>query len=115
MHDPLEPSKEPSKHFPAYRLGLTLFIVNVIGTIIYLVAVSLNWAIPQERELGLHSTTGEPFIWALGALPILAVFTLLNLAWGAYICFKKRWRSGYFWLMTAAVWLIAVWIDFAHH
>ncbi len=97
------------------RLSLTLLMVNVIGTIIYLVAVSPSWAIPQERELGLHSTTAEPVIWALAALPILAAFTLLNLAWGAYICFKKRWRSGYFWPITFAVWLIAVWIDFAHH
>jgi hypothetical protein len=111
VHDTLE----PSKHFPAYRLGLTLFIVNVIGTIIYVVGVSPSWAIPQERELGLHSTTGEPLIWALFAFPIYAVFTSLNLAWGAYICFKKRWRSGYFWLGTLAVWLIALWIDFAHH
>jgi hypothetical protein len=99
----------------ALRLGLALFIVNVIGTISYVVAASHSWAIPQERELGLHSTTGEPLIWALGALPTLAAFTLLNLAWAAYICLKKRWRSGYFWLMTLAVWPIAVWIDFAHH
>ncbi|MGD0507837.1 MAG: hypothetical protein ABSA27_08575 [Terriglobales bacterium] len=115
MHDTLEPSKKPSWRFPAYRLGLTLFIVNVIGTIVYLFAASFSWAIPQERELGLHSTTGEPFTWAIAVFPIYAFFALLNLAWGAYICFKKRWRSGYFWLMTAAVWLIAVWIDFAHH
>jgi hypothetical protein len=101
--------------FSALRVNLTLFIVNVIGAIIYVVAASPSWAIPQERELGVHSPAGEPFIWALSVFPILAVFALLNLAWGAYICFKKRWRSGYFWLMTLAVWLIAVWIDFAHH
>jgi len=109
MHETLEPSKRSS----ARRVSLALFIVNVIGTIIYVVAASHSWAIPQER--GLHSTTGEPFIWALFVVPILAAFTVLNLLWGAYICFSRRWRNGYFWLMSAGVWLIAVWIDFAHH
>ena len=109
MHETLG----PSKHFSARRLGLTLFIVNVIGTVIYVAAASPSWAIPQER--GLHSTTGEPFIWALFVVPVLAAFALLNLVWGAYICFNKTWRSGYFWLMAAVVWLLAVWTDFAHH
>jgi hypothetical protein len=83
MHDTLE----PSKHFFASRLGQFLLMANVIGAVVYVIAASPSWAIPQER--GLHSTTGEPFIWALSVLPILAAFTLLNLAWGAYICFNK--------------------------
>jgi hypothetical protein len=95
------------------RWDLALFTVNVLGAITYVIAASRSWAIPQER--GLHSTTGEPFVWALFVVPIFAVFALVNLSWGAYICFSKRWRSGYFWLMTAAGWLIAAWIDFAHH
>jgi len=85
----------------------------VIGAIAYVIAASPSWAFPQEH--GLNATTGEPFIWALFAVPILTAFALLNLTWGAYICFKKRWQSSYFWLMAAAVWFIAVWIDFAHH
>jgi len=104
---------EPYKHYSARRLNLTLFVVNVIGAIIYVVRASPSWAMPQER--GLHSMTGEPFVWAGSVLLIVAGFALLNLLWGAYICFSRRWRNGYFWLMTAGVWLIAVWIDFAHH
>jgi hypothetical protein len=104
---------EPSKRFFSCRLSLALFIVNVIGAITYVVRVSPSWAIPQER--GLNSMTGEPFVWFVAALPIVAGFGLLNLLWGAYICFSRMWRSGYFWLMTAAVWFIAIWIDFAHH
>ena len=104
---------EPYKHFSPRRLSLALFIVNVIGAIIYVVRASPSWAIPQER--GMHSMSGEPFVWLGGVLPVIAGFALLNLFWGAYICFSRRWRSGYFWLMTAAVWLIAVWTDFAHH
>jgi hypothetical protein len=86
------------KHFSARRLSLTLFIVDVIGTVIYMVKASPNWAIPQER--GLHSMTGEPYVWAGSVLPLVTGFALLNLLWGA---------------MAAMVWLIAVWIDFAHH
>jgi hypothetical protein len=81
----------------------------------YVIRASTGWAIPQERAAGIYTLTGEPFVWAVAVLPIVVVFALLNLIWGAYICVNKRWRSGYFWLMAAAVWLIAVCIDFAHH
>jgi hypothetical protein len=104
---------EPDKYSSVRRVSLALFIVNVIGAIIYVVGASPSWAIPQER--GLHSTTGEPFVWGFFVLPIFAAFALLNLLWGTFICFSRRWRSGYFWLMTLMVWLIAIWIDFAHH
>jgi len=104
---------ERDEHFSARRLSLALFTVNVIGAITYLIRASPSWAMTQER--GLHSTTGEPFVWAGSVLPIVVGFALLNLLWGAYICSNKRWRSGYFWLMAAALWLIAVCVDFAHH
>lgn len=106
---------EEYKHFSARRLSLALFIVNIIGAIVYVRAASPSWAIPQERALGVHSVTGEPFVWAVAVLPIFAGFSLLNLLWGAYICVRRKWRSGYFWFATAVIWLIAVWFDFAHH
>ena len=108
MHDTSERNEVSS----GIRWDLVLFALNVLGAIIYVIAASRSWAIPQER--GLHSTTGEPFVWALFVAPIFAVFALVNLSWGAHICFKRKWRSSYFWLM-AAVWLIAVCVDFAHH
>lgn len=95
------------------RWDLALLTVNVLGAITYVIAASRSWAIPQER--GLNSTTGEPFVWALFVVPIFAVFALVNLSWGGYIYSKRRWRSGYFWLMAAAVWLVAICVDFAHH
>ncbi|HXP10347.1 MAG TPA: hypothetical protein VN828_17735 [Acidobacteriaceae bacterium] len=95
------------------RWDLALFTVNVLGAITYVIAASRSWAIPQER--GLNSTTGEPFVWALFVVPIFAVFAVVNLSWGGYICTKRRWRSGYFWLTAAAVWLVAICVDFAHH
>jgi hypothetical protein len=96
-------------------MGMVLALANFIGAITYLYAASASWAIPEERAQGIHSVTGEPFVWFVRAVPIFAGFSLLNLSWGAYICTKRRWRVGYTWLSTFALWLIAVWIDFARH
>ena len=95
------------------KVSLALLLANVVGTIIYLLVASYGWAIPQER--GWHATTGEPFIWALGVMPVWAVFSLLNLSWGAIVAARRQWRSGRLLLVTACVWVIAVVIDFAHH
>lgn len=89
--------------------------MNLVGSVGYLVAVSPSWAIPVERENGIHSITGEPFIWALAGWPILALFFVLNLSWAAFILVKGRrqqWRS---WLIAPLIWLVSLWIDFAHH
>ncbi|MGI8765969.1 MAG: hypothetical protein ACR2KM_05590, partial [Gemmatimonadaceae bacterium] len=86
-----------------------------IGAILYVARASHSWAIPEERALGIHSLTGEPFIWALYVLPILAAYTLVNLTWGAIILFRGQRRSGRFWVAAGLIWVIAVAIDFAHH
>lgn len=95
------------------KVNIGLLLANFVGAIIYLIASSYSWALPKER--GLNSTTGEPFVWVLGVLPIWAVFLLLNLIWGALIITRKQWRSGRFWLITGCIWLVSVVIDFAHH
>jgi hypothetical protein len=89
--------------------------MNLIGSIGYLIAVSPSWAIPEEREAGIHSSTGEPFVWAAFGWPILALFLLLNLSWAAFILAKRQWQEYLFWLITPSIWLVALWIDFAHH
>ena len=100
--------------FPAAQpKSLALLVLNAIGAIAYVFWASPSWAIPEER--GLHSTTGEPFIWFLGTLPVVAIFFVLNLAWGALIVARRHWRSGRFWLLAALCWLVAVSVDFAHH
>ena len=94
---------------------MALFIINILGAIVYVRAAALGWVIPEERAHGVYSLTGEPFVWFLAVLPIIAGFGLLNLVWGGYICVKRNWQTGYFWLATALVWVIAVCFDFAHH
>lgn len=61
---------------------LAMVVLNAIGAILYAILASHSWAIPEEREL--HSTTGEPFVWALYVLPIFALFAVLNLPGGTH-------------------------------
>lgn len=102
------------KHLSVFQLSLALFVLNVIGAVAYLRAVEPSWVIPEERAAGIHTVTGEPIVWAVGVLPFVVGFGLLNTLWGVCLCVWKKWRSGYFWLATALIWLVAVWIDFAH-
>lgn len=101
------------------RFGLTqranaiLLVINLAGALLYVWRSSFSWAIPQEK--GLNSTTGEPFIWAIAILPVLAVALLINISWGVMILRQRQWSSGRLWLVVVAIWLIAIAIDFAHH
>jgi hypothetical protein len=103
------------RNLAVQRWSVALLVLNFIGAAVYVVAASNGWVIQQERELGLHSTTGEPFIWVLSIFPVCAVFFVLNLTWGGFILARKRRQGGIFWLLTIPIWLAAVVIDFAHH
>ena len=99
----------------SHAFNVCLLTCNAVGIAIYLVLASRAWAIPEERALGLNSTTGEPFIWALSVFPIYAVFFLVNCIWGMLLLRRHDWRSGRFWIGTFGLWVGAVVIDFAHH
>ena len=93
-----------------------LFMLNVLGAIGYDIAASRGgWKIPEEVAAGINVTTGEPFIWALSILPIVATFFVINVAWGASILRHRRWRAGCYWVLAVFIWLGAVIIDFRHH
>ena len=103
------------RNLAAQPWSVVLLVLNFIGAVVYVLRASNGWVIPQERELGLNSVTGEPFVWAGSIFPVCAVFLVLNLTWGAFILARKRWQSGIFWLLTIPIWLAAVVIDFAQH
>ena len=103
---------EMKQYISAHRLSSALFITNVIGAITYVLASMASWAIPEELAQGVHSVTGEPFVWATRTWPILICFGLLNLIW---LTRMKKWRDSYLLIAAATIWLIAMWIDFAHH
>ena len=100
----------------ALSINVGLFLLNAVGAAIYVYRASPSWAIPEERAAGIYSVTGEPFVWFAGIAPVLAVFIIVNLAWGSAVIRRRQWRSGRSWLLKAAlVWLVAIGIDFAHH
>jgi hypothetical protein len=96
--------------------AVVLLIGNFFGAILYVFAASRGgWAIPAERAAGIYVTTAEPMIWAMHILPIVAIFLLINLAWAIKIAKGRDWSAGRLWLLSAALWVVAVVIDFAHH
>ena len=96
--------------------SIALLFLNVVGSILYVVAASRGgWAIPEERAAGIHTTTGEPFSWFFSIFPIVATFFVINVAWGAVILVRRQGKGGLVWLLAAVVWLGSVVIDFAHH
>ena len=114
-----EPSRSASAMQPPKRpvgsLPIALLAMNAAGAILYVFAASRGgWAIPAERAAGINTVTGEPFVWALHIFPIVAVFFVINVVWAISLA-RKHWSGGRFWLLPAAVWLLAVVIDFAHH
>ena len=74
------------------RWGAVVLVFNLVGAVIYVYRASYGWVLPRER--GLHSVTGEPYIWALAVFPICVVFFVLNLTWAAFILARKQWRTG---------------------
>lgn len=108
-------SERWNRDLAAPRWNIVLLVGNFVGAVIYVVAASHGWVNSQEQAAGIQSVTGEPYVWALWVFPIYAVFLALNLAWGAFILDRKRWRNGIAWLCTIPIWLAAVAIDFAHH
>jgi hypothetical protein len=92
-----------------------LLALNAIGAGAYVLLASRAWVIPQECEAGIHTTTGEPFVWFYSIAPVIAVFFLLNLAWGTVILRRGEWKTGRMWLAGAAIWVVAAIVDFSHH
>jgi len=105
--------------FAATRFGgvnLAMTIANVGGIALYLWAASLAWVIPSERAAGIDTVTGEPFIWAMGAVPVFGIYLVVNLIWLVVSLVRKRWRNTWTsYALVWAAWVVAVIIDFAHH
>jgi hypothetical protein len=95
------------------RTNAVLLVLNVAGALLYIWLSSFSWVIPAEE--GLHSLTGEPFIWAMAVLPVLAIALVINLSWGVMILRRRAWSGARLWALVAVIWLLAIAIDFANH
>jgi hypothetical protein len=105
---------EIKKYVSGHRIGSTLFIANVTGAIVYLFAAMPSWAKPEELAQGVHPGSGDAIVWVFRTWPIFICFGLLNAIW--LLCSGvRKLRDSYLLLATAMIWLIAMWIDFAHH
>jgi hypothetical protein len=92
-----------------------MLAANVAGVLLYLRAASVTWAIPAERAAGITSVTSEPFIWALGVLPIWGVFVVADVAW---VVFRRRRSVRSNLVVTLGVvgiWLAAFAVDYSRH
>ena len=97
------------------RANAVLAAANVAGAVIYVARASAGWRDPFDSVTGVDSTAGEPFIWALSIAPVVATFLLVNLVWvAAALVVRGRPRRRY-WLAAAAVWAVALAVDFGHH
>jgi hypothetical protein len=93
-------------------LDITFMAANAVGIVLYLRLASRGWRIPQEQ--GMVPIAGEPFVWAL-ALPVLGVFFLADVVWVVLLLRDRESKRGLWWLVTAAVWLLAIGMDFSRH
>ena len=101
------------KSFLERSRGYVLLTLNLAGAVDYECLASRSWAIPQER--GLHSETGEPFVWAFSVMPVFTIFFVVDVFWGALILVSQQWRRGYLWLLTALILAGRCSDRFAHH
>jgi hypothetical protein len=97
------------------KVSALILLANVLGCAIYLLGAQHSWVMPEEEANGIHSITGEPFVWAAFVLPLWIVFLVINLAWAATIVARKLWLDGRIWLTALFIRVLAVIIDFAHH
>ncbi len=91
--------------------GLTLLGLNLIGVAAYFALAMRGW---RNTSDGVDvPVTGEPFIWVL-CLPVLGVFIVVNVIWGALL-FVRNQNERWSFLATTLIWTAAVVFDFSYH
>jgi hypothetical protein len=93
-------------------LDLVFMLSNAAGIVVYLRLASRGWIIPQEY--GVIPMEGEPFRWVL-AVPVFGAFLLADIVWGCLLLRYRQPKRALWWLIAGGLWVIAIWVDFAHH
>ena len=87
------------------RMALIWVLPNVLGIAAYLYFASWTWVPPVEPA----GAAGDPFIWMLGAFPVLAAGAIFNVIWIIQILVSRRnrWRRAAIWLFVVIAWYSA--------
>lgn len=72
-------------------------IANLFGVVTFLLwTASCCWIEPELKDVP-GASGGMAFVWALGPLPLLAVFVLEDFAWAAVVerrsLPERRWKA----------------------
>jgi hypothetical protein len=96
----------------------TLIVLNVVGALAYLAMASKTWLEPELAGTEV-ARGGDAAVWFTTALPILAVFVVINCSVVLSQLFtylkRKEWKLGPAAWSIPAFWAISVCIDFLHH
>ncbi len=96
-------------------LDIAMVVANVLGVLLYLWRAHYSWMDPRERAAGVDSVTGEPFIWAMGVLPVWALYFVLNASWAVTMILRRPRRGALPFAVVLALWIVAFLVDRAHH
>jgi hypothetical protein len=97
---------------------MKIIFINLIGSIIYLCIASNCWIEPELAYMS-GANGGAAFVWIGTAFPILIIFGAMNAFWLYRECFKhftkRKLYAGPIIFPVAAIWSIALCIDFTNH
>ena len=94
---------------------MLFLLFNLAGIAVYLVAAVPSWGDP-----GFPGANGAgPFIWFVGAFPILLAFFIIDSIWlagRAVVVFQSReWARLYTGGILIVLWFVSCLVDFSHH
>lgn len=88
-------------------------LTNIIGMVLFTYFSSLIWA--PKGEISLPVGPGDPLIWVLWILPILIIFSIINIAWLVKVIVglvkRRDLINLYFFIVIIFVWVILMIYD----
>lgn len=93
-------------------------LLNLVGAVTYLAISVPLWATPELAGIP-GAGSGDPIVWGLTALPVLAFCFLLNIVWMIWgvtvFLVTRKSPIKVVHLFVPILWIIVVYTDFSHH
>lgn len=100
------------------RFALAWSLINLAGIACFLASAARFWTEPELAGIP-GNNIGNAIGWFLFAVPIAGLFGLANLAWLLTALrrepWARWWRGLVFMLLVQGGWMVAWWVDAAHH